>query len=300
VSANIVYNKGIDTICLVVDTKYSEAEITKLRATYPVLATVNKVTITNDGRYKKIVFQPSNYIDRTKLLDSGDLFLQCIKESLAILEGTVISLDRIDIALDSKEKLNNYKQQARLTVLCAASRKNIRKAFTVKNLFDLKEKTVKLNSDRFAMTFYCREDKPIHEAEFRIEIRYQKLSQKEWEPETEERVRKIIELFTNLESHVKEVEDILIPVLDDLYREETQGKFLPNFSGFMDKYSEFFYTKRIFSEVYKLSGLKGSENKWLEKFRNNRSNALKFGSSRSLKELSAEVRKNLKIYLKTF
>ncbi|WP_319200086.1 hypothetical protein [uncultured Ilyobacter sp.] len=296
----ILYNKGIDTICLVVDTKYSEAEITKLRATYPVLATVNKVTITNDGRYKKIVFQPSNYIDRTKLLDNGDLFYQCIKESLAILDGTVISLDRIDIAMDSKEKLNNYKQLARLTILCAASRKNIRKAFTVKNLFDLKEKTVKLSSDRFVMTFYCREDKPLHEAEFRIEIRYQKLSQSDWENEAKEMVGKTIELFTNLEDHVKEVEDVLIPVLIDLYQEEIQEGILLNFSGFMDKYSDFFYTKRIFSEVYKLSELKGNENNWLKKFRKNRPTALSFDSKHSVKQLSSEVRKNLKTYLKTF
>jgi hypothetical protein len=47
---NILYNKGIDTICLVVDTKYSEVEITQLRATYPVLATVNTVSFTKDGR----------------------------------------------------------------------------------------------------------------------------------------------------------------------------------------------------------------------------------------------------------
>ena len=296
----ILYNKGADTLCLVVDTKYSEVEISNLKVIHPVLAAVNKVSLTNDGRYTKIIFQPSNYLDKTRLLNNAGLFIQCIKECLAILDGTVILLDRIDIALDSKKKLNYNKQLARLAVLCVASRKNIRKAFTVKNLFDLKEKTVKLSSDRFVMTFYCREDKQLHEAEFRLEVRYQKLLACNWEAESKKRVKTVIELFNGLEDHVKEVENILIPVLGALYHEEIQGGIIANFSGFMDKYSEFFYTKRIFSEVYKLSGLKGVENNWLKKFRKTRPNTLKFSSTQSLKKLSSEVKTNLKTYLKTF
>lgn len=293
------YNCGIDTICLIVDTRHSNEEIDRLKTKHPVLKTVNDLSLTKDGVYKKIIFQPSNYIDRTRLLNNGSIFLNCITESLDILEGEVISVNRIDISVDSKKVLDDYKQLARLVVLCAATKKNIRKAFTVKNLFDLKEKTVKLNSDRFVITFYCREDQTHHEAVSRLEIRYQKLSQAKLEVEAENRIKNTIDLFTNLEDTFGKVEKLIIPILIKRYHDEIQSGLLATFSGFMDKYGEFIYTKEIFDEVYRKSGKIGAENKWLEKFRKTRPNALSFNSKNSIKEFSTEIKKNLKEYMKT-
>lgn len=208
-------------------------------------------------------------------------------------------IDGIDVTFDANEVINSYKKLARLVFLCVSSKKNMKKALAVQDLFDLEEKKIKFNSGSFVTTFHCYETKGAHNNECKLEIRYEILSKLEREKEAKERIKGTIDLFDKLENSVEEFEKEIVPVLLYNYHNEIKNGTLANFTGFMDKYGDYIYTKNIFDGVYEGSELNGSANNWLKKFRKSRPNALKFHSKESVKIFSAEVKRHLRRYIKT-
>lgn len=295
-TSNII-NKGIDTICLVVKTTILMKDVEDMRKQKKVLNSINEITPTKDGKYKKIIFQPSNYLDRTQILDDKSLFYQCVEECLELINGEVIELDRVDIAMDSSKSLDGYKKFARLVILSLAHQHNITRAFTVKNLFDLNEKTVKLKSSRYEVTFYCREDKKHHQAESRMEIRYLRVEKENWKDCIEKKIEKTILDFKGIATSLDELEKVLSEVMRRKYLKELSIGKVSNLTDFTVKYSDFIYTKKIFDEIYQEAGYIGNSNKWLSNFKSTRRNGISFISKSNLDKLSKEVNKNLKSYL---
>lgn len=287
------FNQGPDSASLVIETPYTREEILHLRSVHPILKSIIKVEIDKFKNIKS-VFQVSKFIDNTRLVNDTELFIQYVEKCLKVLKARVLHLERIDIALDSRNKLNIYKKLARLIVLCVAQKKSISTAFRVENLMDLKEKTVKLRSDKFEMTFYSREDKVLHSAESRLEIRYKREVEEKWQSQIRNRIKESSGLFTRLDIELKTVERIIVRALSEEYKTLVKGGLIRNFTDFIVKREDFIYTKTIFDELYKISGLKGNSNNWLNDHRSIRKGALKFISSRDVNYFSSKAKTNLK------
>ncbi|UUV20007.1 hypothetical protein NRK67_16855 (plasmid) [Fusobacteria bacterium ZRK30] len=287
------FNQGPDTASLVIETPYTRDTILSLRSEHPMLKSIIKVQINKFGNIK-LVFQVSKFVDNTRLVNDVELFIEYVEKCLKILKAKVLHLERIDIALDSRNKLNNYKKLARLIVLCVAQKKRIRTAFRVENLTDLEEKTVKLRSDKFEMTFYSREDRGIHSAKSRLEMRYKREVEEKWKSQIRNRIKESTGLFTRLNIELKTVERIIVRALSEEYKTFIEEGIIRSFTDYIVKREGFIYTKTIFDELYKISGLKGNSNNWLKDHRSTRKGALNFISFRDVNDFSSKAKAKLK------
>ena len=85
---------------------------------------------------------------------------------------------------------------------------------------------------------------------------------------------RLISRLYGLENNIEPLERNMANRLIRLWNKEYNEGQIRNFSEFVRKYSNYFYTVGVLKMVYAATGLKGSYKNWLIKFR--QSNPLKF------------------------
>lgn len=260
--------------------------------------------ITHDG-YESSTGQAKAKINLYKQYSEEELdrlskYMDKLKEKLNQLEAEDVIMNRIDIAIDT----NNYKFDNDLKLLLyIAELLTIRKVKTGDLWFntsmrDLQANCIKFNprnNNSFELSIYNKAKETIgFPYATRIEFRRKRL--KGSVDDSEKWIRDILDKLDSLEGRMGYVNDFMIDRLTNLYKLELDKEKVKNFSEFVRKYDNYFYTLDILKGVYKNTGLKGSYKKWLEKFRT--VNKLNFMTKTDIRQFVKSSKKAIKVYCK--
>lgn len=252
----------------------------------------------NTGQAKAKVNLYKQYSEEE--LDRLSKYMDRLKHKLDQLEVEEAVMNRIDIAIDT----NNYKFDNDLKLLLyIAELLTIRKIkagdlWYNTNMRDLQANCIRFNprnNNSFELSIYNKAQETVgFPYATRIEFRRKRL--KGSIDDSEKWIKDIIDKLDNMECRIDYVNDFMIDRLSNLYKLEMDKEKITSFSEFVRKYNDYFYTLDILKGVYKNTGLTGSYNNWLMKFR--KVNNLSFMSKVDIRQFVKDSKKAIKVYCK--
>lgn len=286
----VTRDAGIDTIQAVVRGKIDKDKIT------------NKAIVKKNIRY--------TLEDDTKLpiivsLQLGEKRkLSTVNEAYEVSKKTenILGLDRIDVAIDFEEKIEDKKNLFRMILECYAKQKKIKTDVfkTVKGI--AVTGNMKISNNRTELTIYNHTDKierpgssrmELHEKDLRIEI------EQTTKKVIQEKIEKYIKGLKEMLEFQGEVERAYIEQLTLKY-EATKGVSFINFSEFIAwaDYEGYILTSDILKGLLKSCGMKMTFKSFVQRFKNTRKETLKFTTEKELKDAIRVIEKELKKCIK--
>lgn len=237
-----------------------------------------------NGKYKQV-----------RSLKEFKKILMEVLEQLSVINKEDVKLNRIDIAIDSDLDFNeNFKFLLMFFDLYTFKKSNKDRWYTT-DLDSLKRTTIIYKNTNLEVVFYDKEAESggTHELKTRMEIRFKRLSKMDFEKNLD----KLRDSLKDLEEKLPLLEEDMAKRLVKLWETESKSGKVKNFSEFVRKYNEYFYTLEIIRHVYKATGLKGNCTKWISKFRE--SNSLIFYKASNVKSLKNKMLQSIKNYKKS-
>lgn len=211
---------------------------------------------------------------------------------MGVIDLDKVDYTRVDIALDRPEKYEDcIKETAYLFHLLSLEFKN-RELWYTTSLRDGKVNTFVAKGRSFELSFYDKEKES--NGAFPYKTRYEFRLKRLKGTDLDKSINKIIDKLKNLNERINSVELEAINLLTKKFEEEIEKNIVVNLTEFVRKYELFIYNGNILKGLYKSSGLKGSYNKWLEKYRTKRE--LKLISDTAIKKQINECIRALKLY----
>ncbi|MGL5126470.1 MAG: hypothetical protein ACRC6U_10920 [Fusobacteriaceae bacterium] len=279
---------GIDTIDLMYE---GLIDVDKLKNK----AVMKEKSIEVNGN-TKIVFKPSKIFSNGIHLSNA---LE-VKGAIAMLEmeiGVLGRITRVDISADTIEHLYDNKALSRLFLSCLAfkrrKKENIDIFRTIKNVEE--EGNIKIRSKRVETTIYNCEHK-LRIANTRIENRVKDIRNEfTYEEVIKSEIEYFIEELQDIEEFVEKIEDDMVIKLEAIFRNKSKKNF-GTFTEFVvwGYESGYIPTVGTLKKLMKSVGLKIGYKKFVENFRKNRTESLKFVSKKDIKELNKKLRIGLK------
>lgn len=204
-------------------------------------------------------------------------------------------LDRVDIAIDSDlEFKDHFKWFLFLFELVTYGNEKSDKWYTT-NLNTLCNNTIILKDRTVEVCFYDKkeESNDKHFYNSRMEWRFKRAGNKDFNVYLDRLISRIEGLENNIEYLDRNMANRLIR----LWNKELDRGQIKNFSEFVRKYSNYFYTLEVLKLVYAATGLKGNYKNWLIKFR--QSNPLIFFSKSNVIGYKKEMIRSIKKYKKS-
>lgn len=215
-------------------------------------------------------------------------------DKIGVIDKMDYELDRVDIAIDNDLDFNdNFKWFLFLFELVIFSNGKSDRWFTT-NLKTLKSNTIILKDKTVEVCFYdkqCESD-GNHPYKSRMEWRFKRARNKDFNVYLD----KLISRIEDLENNIEHLEISMANRLIRLWNKECMGGQIKNFSEFVRKYSNYFYTVGVLKMVYAATGLTGSYKNWLTKFRQR--NPLIFFSKSNVISYKKEMIRSIKKYKK--
>lgn len=236
-----------------------------------------------DGYYKPI----------TGLKEYNKSFNVSLEKIGAINESNY-KLDRVDIAIDSDLSFHeNFKWFLFIFELVIYGNEKSDSWFTT-SLKTLDNNTIILKDSCVEVCFYDKqfESNGKHNHNSRMEWRFKRAGNKDFNVYLD----RLISRLESLENNIEPLERHMANRLIRLWNREIDKGHIRNFSEFVRKYSNYFYTLEVLKMVYAATGLKGSYKNWLIRFRHN--NSLIFFSKSNIKSYKKEMIRSVKKYKK--
>lgn len=279
-----ITDTGIDTIQAIVEGKIDKDKIN------------NRAILSKEIRY--------TLEDNTKLpiivsLQFGDVRkLSTVDETHEVLEELegLLGLDRLDIAVDFMELLEEKKNLFRMILECYARQKKFKTDVfkTVKGI--AVTGNMKISNNRTELTIYNHTDKVERLGNSRMEIHNKDLR-------IEQITKKVIR--EKIENYIKELKEMLKfqgqverEYIEELARkyEETKGISFINFSEFIAwaDCEGYILTSGILKGLLKSCGMKITFKSFVQGFKKTRKGTLNFTTEKELKDTVKMIEKELK------
>lgn len=216
-------------------------------------------------------------------------------EKIGVIDKMDYELDRVDISIDTDlEFKDNFKWFLFLFELVTYGNEKSDKWYTT-NLKTLSNNTIILKDRSVEVCFYDKKeesnDKYLYNT--RMEWRFKRAKNKDFNIYLD----RLICRLDGLENAIDSLERNMANRLIRLWNKECSEGQIRNFSEFVRKYSNYFYTVGVLKMVYAATGLKGNYKNWLIKFR--QSNQLIFFSKSNVINYKKEMIRSIKKYKKS-
>lgn len=211
---------------------------------------------------------------------------------MGVIDLDKVDYTRVDIAIDRPEKFEDCLKETRYLFHLLSLEFKDRELWYNKSFRDNKTNTFKATGRSFELSFYDKEkeSKGTFPYKTRYEFRFKRLKG----IDLDKSIDRLIDKLKDLDKRVPMVELETINLLSNLFREELDKNIVRNLTEFVRRYRLLIYNANILKALYKVSGLKGSYSKWLEKYRSKSS--MEFISNTSIKKQINECVKALKVY----
>lgn len=283
-----ITDTGIDTIALEIKGSIDVEKIED-RA---LMTDKTRYTVNNDTKISLIV---SLYFTKNRKLST----VRETKEAIALNKGKydeVKGLDRLDIAIDFKEKLKEKQNLFRMILECYARQKKFKTQVfkTVKGIAE--NGNLKLSNNRLELTAYSCEDKTDREGNTRLEIHNKDMRVKGIPKDIlEQKIKEYILDLKNMVQFQEQVEREYIEQLTLKFKDVKGNNFI-NFSEFIAwaDYEGYILTSNILKGLLKSCGLKMKYTSFYDNFKRTRKETLKFTTEKELKDTVKMIEKELK------
>ena len=266
--------------------------------TSPIANPYKRGTNLEKGKFK-VVLKPHKILGKRNgeelYINKKSTLEKILKREMCrmgVIDLDKVDYTRVDIAIDRLEKYEDcIKETAYLFHLLSLEFKN-RELWYTTSLRDGKVNTFVAKGRSFELSFYDKEKESNGAFPYktRYEFRFKRLKG----IDLDKSISKIIDKLKNLNERINSVELEAINLLTKKFEEEIEKNIVVNLTEFVRKYELFIYNGNILKGLYKSSGLKGSYNKWLEKYRTKRE--LKLISDTAIKKQINECIRALKLY----
>lgn len=246
--------------------------------------------------YKVLKFN-LNELHGNKLIIGLEEYIESFNlalDKIGVIDKMDYELNRVDIAIDSDlEFKDNFKWFLFLFELVTYGNEKSDKWYTT-NLNTLCNNTIILKDRTVEVCFYDKreESNDKHLYNSRMEWRFKRAGNNDFNVYLDRLISRLYGLENNIEPLERNMANRLIRLWNKEYNE---GQ-IRNFSEFVRKYSNYFYTVGVLKMVYAVTGLKGSYKNWLIKFR--QSNPLKFYNKSNVKQYKKNIIRSVKKYKK--
>ena len=216
-------------------------------------------------------------------------------EKIGVIDKMDYELDRVDISIDTDlEFKDNFKWFLFLFELVTYGNEKSDKWYTT-NLKTLSNNTIILKDRSVEVCFYDKkeESNDKHLYNTRMEWRFKRAKNKDFNIYLD----RLISRLDGLENAIDSLERNMANRLIRLWNKECSEGQIRNFSEFVRKYSNYFYTVGVLKMVYAATGLTGSYKNWLTKFRQR--NSLIFFSKSNVISYKKEMIRSIKKYKKS-
>ncbi|MGL5355981.1 MAG: hypothetical protein ACRDAQ_05450 [Cetobacterium sp.] len=263
----------------------------------------NKAMLKDKTKYTangntKIVMMLSLYFDKKRKLSTVKEVDEVLKMNKEI--NKINSLDRLDIAIDFLEEIQDKKNLFRIILECYARQKKFKTDVfkTVKGIAETGN--LKLSNNRLELTAYSCKDKIERIGNTRLEIHNKDLRITDINKNSiVDKINTFICDLKNMLQFQEQVEREYIEQLTLKFK-ETKGNNFINFSEFIAwaDYEGYILTSNILKGLLKSCGIKTGYKNFYDKFKSKRKETLKFTTEKELKDTIKMVEKELKKCIK--
>lgn len=206
--------------------------------------------------------------------------LRMLLSKLTVKNYNEIDIVRRDIAIDFNfDYVTNFKKSLYLFDLLTVNTTPNKKWFTT-NLGTLEPNSIKLDTSKFQISFYNKEEESHSKAEYKTRYEFRFKARKGID--IDKSINDLIKKIEDLPSKVNLVNEKMIDRLIKHYIIKKAKRPKLTFSSFVDEYDRFIYNREILQALYKKSGLKGSFNVWLKKYKQTRNDNFILLSNREI------------------
>ncbi|MGL4989495.1 MAG: hypothetical protein ACRCZR_05755 [Cetobacterium sp.] len=282
-----ITDTGIDTIQFEID---GAIEVEKVE-NKAILKDKTKYTVDNNTKVSVIV---SLYFNKNRKLSTVKEALEVIKMNKEI--NKINSLDRLDLAVDFLEEIEDKQNLFRMFLECYARQRKFKTDVfkTIKKLGDLGN--LKLSNNRLELTAYNCKDKVERAGNTRLEIHNKDLRITDINKSSiVDKVNTFILDLKEMQQFQEQVERDYIEQLTLKFKDTKSKKFI-SFSEFIAwaDYEGYILTSNVLKGLLKSCGLKVSLKSFVQKFKSTRTETLKFTTEKELKDTVKMIEKELK------
>ena len=289
----------IDTMELRININNFE-DMSKITKENYVYITPLKEKINRHGAFKILKFNP-NKVDGFEMVSSLKelkIILNKALDEMGVIDKTKVIINRVDIAIDCDLdfKANNDFKFLRLIFELVSYEKIYISRWCSTNMDSHKRSNLFFKSRDIDIDFYDKKEqsKGKHLYKSRMEWRFKRVSTLNYEKHLD----KLMVELKLLETKIEDVEKKIAKEILEIWEEEKEEDHKLNFSVFVKRHKELFYTVNVLKMVYAKSGLKGNWKGWLNGFRNT-NDFVKFNSKSDVIKFKKEMIKAIKTYKKS-
>lgn len=239
------------------------------------------------------------YIPIKSLKEYKETMKGLLKDRMEVIDHKKVKMNRVDIAVDIDwDFKKNYKFLLFFFALYTENLANsegdkriLGDMWETTNLKSLRNNSIKWSNSHYEVSFYDKkeESKGMHEFSTRLEFRYKKLSEYNFE----KNINKILATLKDVEKNIEHIEEMFAESLVELYRECEDNGEATSYTGFVRAYNKYFFTSRVVELVYKEIGLKGNFKNWMKLFKK-KNGKLNFYKKSDVKAFKTTISNSLK------